>query len=517
MNPHRFVVKCLQQTALLLALHGEDQQKINAFKRAAENLKRQGEIPENLLEVPGIGNAIAKEIQHLLNNPEASRWYQLQKNIPKEILHLLFSNTIPAKRLHKLLQHTNAQTPEELLYKLQNTPIKIKGIGPKALQQTITQLQNYLENRSKWLLHHAKQFFETLKTTIASITTQIQPIGDLLKHKNIVHPLEVLVGCDEKEKLYTLLQPLFYRSTLQENIIEGETEELQKVRIVITSQEAFEKTFLAIALPKGVAYEAVQSLPPYLWDVYEKVLPRWQQLIRYEDLKGSLHVHSHYSDGWHSIETLVQFAERQRWHYLGISDHSQSAYYANGLKKETLLQQWKEIEDLQTRYAITLFKGIESDILKDGALDYDEVTLQHFDFVIASIHSGLQMDEATATRRLLNAIRSPYTKILGHPTGRLLLRRKGYPIAVDAIIETCQENQVAIEFNANPYRMDLDARYLSKVAEAGVPIVLSADAHHIEDFDYLKTAIPVLQRAGITTEQVLTTWETEQLQEFFNT
>lgn len=170
-----------------------------------------------------------------------------------------------------------------------------------------------------------------------------------------------------------------------------------------------------------------------------------------EDIKGIIHSHSTWSDGIHTIEQMAKAAKEAGYEYLVISDHSKSAFYANGLEIERIAGQHKEIDALNKKLApFVIFKSIESDILNDGSLDYPDEILESFDIVIASIHSNLKMTEEKAMMRLLNAINNPYTSILGHPTGRLLLSRKGYPVNHAAIIEACADNNVVIELNAHP-------------------------------------------------------------------
>ncbi|MFY8185649.1 MAG: PHP domain-containing protein, partial [Bacteroidia bacterium] len=201
-------------------------------------------------------------------------------------------------------------------------------------------------------------------------------------------------------------------------------------------------------------------------------------LIQFTDLKGCLHNHSTYSDGLNSIEEMANECIRLGYEYFGISDHSQTAVYAGGLKPEKVIQQHVEIDALNKKLApFKILKGIESDILSDGSLDYEEDILKLFDFVVASIHQGFKMDEEKATNRIIKAIENPYTKILGHPTGRLLLARPGYPINHKRVIDACAANGVAIELNAHPYRLDVDWRWIPYCMEKSVMVSINPDAH----------------------------------------
>jgi DNA polymerase (family 10) len=239
-------------------------------------------------------------------------------------------------------------------------------------------------------------------------------------------------------------------------------------------------------------------------------------LITYESLKGTLHNHSTYSDGVHSLEEMAVYCKSMGYEYLGICDHSQSAFYANGLKPDRVHQQHEEIDRLNTRLApFRIFKGIESDILTSGALDYETDLLARFDFIVASVHSVLRMDEAKATARLITAIENPYTTILGHPTGRLLLAREGYPLDVKKIIDACAANGVVIELNANPYRLDIDWRHIPYALEKGVPISINPDAHRKEGFHDMHYGVCVARKGGLSKEMTFNALDAVQLQQYF--
>jgi DNA polymerase (family 10) len=201
-------------------------------------------------------------------------------------------------------------------------------------------------------------------------------------------------------------------------------------------------------------------------------------LIEETDIKGVVHTHSTYSDGLNTLKEMAEYTKAQGFEYLVMSDHSKSAFYANGLQTERVLLQMEEIDALNQQMApFRIFKGIESDILNDGSLDYPEDILAKFEVIIASVHSNLRMDEAKATQRIIKAVENPYTRILGHPTGRLLLSRQGYPLDHLKVIDACAANGVAIELNASPYRLDLDWSWIPYALEKGVMISINPDAH----------------------------------------
>jgi DNA polymerase (family 10) len=240
-------------------------------------------------------------------------------------------------------------------------------------------------------------------------------------------------------------------------------------------------------------------------------------LITLPDLKGSLHNHSTWSDGINSVEEMALYCRDDlKLEYLGMCDHSKSAFYAKGLSIEQVINQQEEIDHLNKKLnGFHIFKGIESDILYDGSLDYPEEILKRFDFIVASVHSILKMDEEKATSRLIKAIENPYTTILGHPTGRLLLSRSGYPINYKKVIDACAENNVVIEINANPLRLDLDWRWHQYALEKGVWLSINPDAHRKEGFLDMYYGILAGRKGGLYKERCLNALSLQEIATFF--
>jgi len=241
------------------------------------------------------------------------------------------------------------------------------------------------------------------------------------------------------------------------------------------------------------------------------------QLISYNDLKGTLHNHSTWSDGVHTIEEMALYCrDTLKLEYLGMCDHSKSAFYAKGLSIERVLQQQEEIDHLNKKLdGFKIFKGIESDILNDGSLDYPDEILKKFDFIVASVHSNLKMDEEKATARIIKAVENPHTTILGHPTGRLLLSRKGYPIDYKKVIDACAANNVVIEINANPFRLDLDWRWHQYALEKGVWLSVNPDAHRKEGFLDMHFGILAARKGGLTKDMCLNALSLAEITQVF--
>jgi DNA polymerase (family 10) len=233
--------------------------------------------------------------------------------------------------------------------------------------------------------------------------------------------------------------------------------------------------------------------------------------IAVEDLRGILHVHSHYSDGRATLHELAKAAQARGFQFIGIADHSQVAAYAGGLTPERVKAQWEEVDKVNAELApFRILKGTEVDILTDGSLDYDDELLSGFDFVIASIHSGFRMTEEAATARLCRALQNPHVDILGHPTGRLLLARDGYPVNTKALIECAARHGKAIEMNCSPYRMDLDWRYLEMAQQAGVPVPLCPDAHDVETLFDIYLGVQVARKGPLLAKMCPSTWTADE-------
>jgi DNA polymerase (family 10) len=223
------------------------------------------------------------------------------------------------------------------------------------------------------------------------------------------------------------------------------------------------------------------------------------ELVTWDDLRGTLHNHSTWSDGKNSLAQMANYTRELGLSYFGIADHSQTATYAQGLKPEQVAEQQLEIDGLNAQYGdgFRILKGIESDILGDGSLDYTPDVLATFDYVVASVHQTLTMSKEKATARLLRAIENPYTTILGHPTGRLLLSREGYPIDHRTIIDACAEHQVVIEINASPYRLDIDWRWIDYAQQQGVMLSINPDAHSTAGLLDMHYGVAVGRKGGL--------------------
>jgi DNA polymerase (family 10) len=279
---------------------------------------------------------------------------------------------------------------------------------------------------------------------------------------------------------------------------------------------------LLLKQPKGTRRIAVESEDAFFTELDLEPLPpemregmgeieaaarrELPHLITFDDIRGVLHCHSNYSDGAATIEEMAIAAQERGWDYLGITDHSESAFYAGGLKRDKLLRQLEEIDELNARMeGFRILKGIEADIMADGRLDYDAQILDTLDYVVGSIHSRFSMDEEAMTKRVLTALDDPHLTILAHPTGRLLLSREPYAINVEAVLEKAAEVGAAVELNADPHRLDLDWRYCRQAKELGVTIEIGPDAHSPAGLDNVHFGIGMARKAWLEAGEILNT------------
>ncbi len=235
-----------------------------------------------------------------------------------------------------------------------------------------------------------------------------------------------------------------------------------------------------------------------------------------DDIRGILHAHSTYSDGKNTLAEMAEAVRSRGYEYFGVTDHSQSAVYANGLREVAIMKQHAEIDELNSKLApFRIFKGIEADILADGSLDYPDDILALFDFVVISVHSRFSMSQAAMTERIIKALQNPFADILAHPTGRLLLKREGYTIDFQAVLEAAASNNVAVEINSNPKRLDLDWTQLERAKALGIPLPINPDAHSVQAIDNVRHGVAIARRAAVEPKHVLNCRSLQEVESYF--
>ncbi|MGB0521847.1 MAG: DNA polymerase/3'-5' exonuclease PolX [Flammeovirgaceae bacterium] len=552
------IIKQLKLAASLLELNGANPFKVRAYTSTVFQLERldeqlEGKSVEEMIAL-SISKGIAPKISALIAQGGYDELDDLIAQTPNGVVQMLDIKGIGVKKIKTIWQELGIDTLDKLLAACQAKEVsKLKGFGAKTEQLIIEQIEYMRANSGKLLYSKAEPLAATLaqhlKENLPSCDVSIS--GQVRRRMEIIDVIQLVVGTDEFDQVRGVLDdisdlsanarksgPFVWRGVIVEHNMD--------VEVLFTPKERFHNTlFLNSAAPQHLAamagerkikqianaqsfsseeaiYEALEMdfIQPEMREgdfelklAREKNLP---QLVEMEDLKGALHNHSTYSDGRHSLAQMAQKCIELGYEYLGISDHSQTAFYANGLTEERILEQHAEIDQLNEKLApFKIFKGIESDILSDGSLDYPEDILKRFDFIVSSIHGNLKMDKEKATTRLLKAIENPYTTILGHPTGRLLLKREGYPIDHKAVIDACAKHGVSIEINANPMRLDLDWRWVRYALDQGIMIAINPDAHDKEHYTFMKYGLLVGRKAGLTKEMTLNALSKEALEAYF--
>lgn len=488
----------LELTGKLMELHGENPFKTKAYTNAAYKLSKlrydfNGKSLAEVEAIEGIGKSIAAKLVELLESGTTKELQALLEKTPPGILDLFSVKGLGVKKVGQLWQELGIESIGELLYACnENRLVSLKGFGAKTQNSIREAIEFKLANTQK--LHYAtaealvKPLLETLRTQVG---LRVEVVGQVRRKCEVIDNISILssapIAIDVKNLEASIPIPIKY------HVCEPDAFYYQLV--ALTGNEAHLEqigfnTLTTTSFPSELAvYEALNLAypePEIREGLQEVMLMRERQLptlIELSDLKGVLHNHTTYSDGVHTLKEMGDYCRSLGYSYLGICDHSRSAGYAGGLSIDRVVEQQAEIDKLNVHYTdFVILKGIESDILSDGSLDYPEDVLKTFDFIVASVHSNLKMEEEKANARLIKAIENPYTSILGHPTGRLLLARPGYPIHHQKIIDACAANGVSIELNAHPYRLDIDWRWLYYCMEKGVKVGINPDAHHKEGF-----------------------------------
>jgi len=509
------IADCLELTAKLMELHEENPFKVKAVANGAYKLSKtridlNGKSQAEIEQIEGIGKGIAAKITELLEKGTTTELEELKNKTPQGVIEIMGVKGLGPKKVRQLWHELHIESIGELLYACnENRLVDLKGFGTKTQDSIKQNIEFAINNSGKLHYANAEKIADTLLASLKKVKGVFEEVsftGELRRKNDIITKIELLCSVSDMDRAKTGLGNAGYEEDTEiENTFVSknagcpiciylcETENFYKELFLTTGSGDFVNDFLEVEMESPSSEEEIfetlnlQFIEPELRESQNIISLAEQNkiptLIEYKDLKGILHNHSTYSDGMHSLEEMAVHCKNLGFEYLGICDHSQSAFYAQGLKPETVLVQQKEIEKLNKQLApFKIFKGIESDILNDGSLDYPEEILKSFDFIVASVHSNLKMTEEKANERLIKAIENPYTTILGHPTGRLLLARQGYPINHKKIIDACAANGVIIELNAHPYRLDIDWSWIPYCLEKGVKISINPDAHQKEGY-----------------------------------
>ncbi|MDR2276122.1 MAG: DNA polymerase/3'-5' exonuclease PolX [Sphingobacterium sp.] len=545
---NKTISKIFKLCSQLMELHNENPFRTKAMASASFKLdKLPFRIDEASLEElsaqQGIGKSTAEKAKEVVQTGTFKELQELLANTPSGVVEMLNIKGLGPKKVQIIWQDLGIESVGELLYACnENRLVEAKGFGLKTQEEIKKSIEFSISNQGWFLyakvLSQAENFYTILKTHFPS--SLLSFTGDFRRKCEVLSTVDLLISenIDAVEKFlgnYTLVEKTENSLEITDElgftfkVFSTNINDFWRDLILSTGSTAHLDLLFNILsdLPSLSSEEAIYRnlrldyIEPELREGLDEIdraqnhtLPH---LIQFKDLKGTLHNHSTYSDGVHSLEQMAVYCkDNLGLEYLGICDHSRTAVYANGLSIERLEEQWKEITALNEKLSpFKIFRGIESDILSDGSLDYPDDVLAKFDFVVASVHSNLKMDEDKATARLIKAIENPYTTILGHPTGRLLLSRSGYPIDYKKIIDACAANHVVIEINANPLRLDLDWKWHRYAVEKGVLLSINPDAHRTEGLLDMHYGVFVAQKGGLEAKNCLNTYSLAEITAYF--
>lgn len=538
------IASVLQETADLIELTDGNPHRARAFARAARSLTDlDGSVEERLAtgtltEISGIGDAMADHVADVVASGTFSLHDELQNAIPPGLQEVLRVNGLGTKRTRRLWKELDITSLDDLEQAAETGRIStLSGFGAKTQQ-------NILENVRRLRTYDAQWRFADAWTAVSPFLEELRaqtrveraaPTGALRRRQETLEQAEVIVATEHPPEVRSWIENTLDASvSSEETVLSSRLPEGIPLRVHVTVPARFGTTLWKTTgssahceafaethgdpgdhSTEGALFDEadLSPIPPELREdrgeleaAARDALP---SLLSVDDLQGCLHNHSTYSDGSASLKEMATTARSLGFSYFGICDHSQSLQIAGGLSPDEVRAQHEEVSSLNETLAnngsseFRIFHGIESDILRDGSLDYEDDVLSLLDFVVASIHTGFSMAEEEATDRVIEAVRNPHTRILGHPTGRLLLVREGYPLDHERVIDACAENNVAIELNANPYRLDLDWRWIRYAIDQNVLISVNPDAHSPDELTNVRWGVSVGRKGWLTPDACL--------------
>jgi DNA polymerase (family 10) len=535
--------------AKLMDIHGENPFKAKSYAAAAFSVDKittqLSEMPHNtIFSIKGIGESAGNRIIEMLQTGKLQILEDIIQNTPPGILEMLKIKGIGPKKIATIWKELEIETLGELLYACNENRLTLyKGFGEKTQQNIKESIEFYMGTMGRYLYQQVESFSKELeKILTASLPFTFQLTGEMRRQIEIIDSIDWVTTANSESLKAFMNSISFQLKENHESKISFKNEHNITVQFWLANQDDFQSILFETSCSeeflngwikttqwdKSKAYLSEDSIfstydccpiPPcqresatIINQAKQNELP---SLINVEDITGIIHSHSIWSDGGNSLAEMATAAIEKGMQYLVISDHSKSAFYANGLSIERVAAQHQEIAKINQQFApFKIFKSIESDILNDGSLDYPDEILSSFDLIIASVHSNLKMNEEKANARLLKAIENKYTSILGHMTGRLILSTAGYPINHALIIDACAANGVVIELNAHPRRLDIDWRWIEKALEKNVLISINPDAHTIDGFEDCKYGVLVAQKAGLSKKQNLSSFSLTQFEAF---
>jgi len=575
------VAHVLEQIGILLALkEGHTVFEVRAYENAARTLNSlDGDIDQLVHEgklkgMPGLGSTIIKRIEEVVKTGHSAFYDDLVANTPAVKIEMLRIAGLGPKRINTIYDQLHVTSIAELEQACKDDRVAhLPGFGKKTQDKILQGIAFLHQHTDRFLYPIAEAEAEVMRAALATRPeiVRLQIAGSLRRRRETVKDIDIVASIDDQagpEVRHALMN--FFTSQPSVKAITGQGE--TKSSVIGSSGIAIDLRLIAdrqfpytlhhftgsrehhIALRRRALsmnmtindyglfkvengqetlipchteadiYAALDmdyiepELREDMGEIEAAAMHTLPQLVQESDLHGVLHAHSTWSDGQYSIRAMAEACMARGYSYLGITDHSKSAGYANGLREDDLRRQGEEIDELNAEFAgrFRILKGTECDILRDGSLDYSDDVLASLDFVIASIHSNFNLPLEEQTQRMLHAIANPYVDIIGHPTGRILLGRAGYSLDMEAVIEAAATYGTCIEINANPSRLDLDWRLLRKARDKGIKIPINPDAHTLAGIDDMRYGIGIARKGWLRVTDVLNTQASEVLLAFFD-
>jgi DNA polymerase (family X) len=545
--------------AKLMDINGENSFRSKTYAIAAFNIEKlpmqlKDTPREKLFSIKGIGDSTGKKVIEMLDTGQLEILNEYISKTPPGVIEMLNIKGIGPKKIHTIWKEMEIESLGELLYACNENRLTLfKGFGEKTQKNVLEAIEFYFLNQGHFLYAQLEEVYPQIENYLIKLFSadKVRVTGAYRRQALTIEELEFVIA-ETNEIIKPKFQTAQPPELLEENLSTGQAgkdnllyklknglklrlysgkQNIHERQFITTGTkeftDAFQKTFSSIKLNSGDSEESffanakIPFIPPCLREtaiiIDQAKKNKLPNLIQPEDICSIIHSHSNWSDGSNTIEEMADECINRGHEYLVISDHSQTAFYANGLKEDRIKEQHKYIDELNTKLKpFKIFKSIESDILNDGSLDYPDPVLKTFDLVIASVHSNLKMIEEKAMKRLITAIENPFTTILGHMTGRLLLSRNGYPVDHKKIIEACAANHVVIEINAHPRRLDMDWKWIDYAIEKGVLLSIDPDAHSLDGFDDVKYGVLAAQKGGLTKGNNLSSFNLKEFENFLN-
>jgi len=561
------VIRILEEIGVLLELKGESPFKSSAYANAARRLATLDEDFEDLVRrgdlrsVKGIGDALSKKITELITTGRLEYYETLKASVPPGHLEMLRIPGLGPRKIRALHEKLAIVTLGELEYAcLENRLVELPGVGARTQQKILTGIEHLKRYKERHLSSEALEAAEPLLAKLLAHPGVVEAslAGSLRRGNETVKDIDLVAASDDPEALSQWFASL---GDVESVIGRGDTKVSvflkaginADLRIVspreypfavhpFTGSKEHTVAMRGRAKQQGIKmneyglFRADQLLPcKDEEEVFSALGLAWvppelrentgeieaaepgvmPSVVQLKDIRGIFHIHTTASDGASTLEAIAETAKKMGLEYIGITDHSQSAFYAGGLTPEDVRKQHRAIDEMNRRDpAFRIFKGIEADILPDGRLDYDDATLESFDFVIAAVHSHFGMSEDEMTGRLIRALANRRTTILAHPTGRLLLAREPYALDLERVIDAAAEHGKVIELNANPHRLDLDWRHCKYAKRQGVRIAVNPDAHHTDGLKDMRYGLSIARKGWLEAQDIINCLGLEEMTTF---